>query len=184
MGFSPFVSNLLTVKCSLEDVLKCNSCFASLPKQIGYFNVYSNQMTGTIPSDLRLRQMFYMDLGRNKFRGTLPVSLGENYVRLRHLHLDHNRFTGTVPSTLINAGNGRLNALSLNDNKLTGLLPGNFQVFTRMGQFTAHNNQFSKMDKDICKLNVFENGELAEFKSDCDICVCGNNNIMCDFCVN
>jgi hypothetical protein len=141
-------------------------------------------MTGTIPSDIKLRQLYYLDLGRNDFRGTLPESLGVESVRLRHLHLDHNRFTGPVPSTLINAGDGRLKTLSINDNRLTGQLPGNHQFFTFLVQFTTHNNQFSSMDKDTCNLDVFAGGELAEFKSDCDICACGKNNIMCDFCVN
>lgn len=140
-------------------------------------------MTGTIPPDLRLRHMYYMDLGRNDFRGTIPLSLGENYVRLRHLHLDHNRFTGVVPSSLINAGDGRLKTLSINDNQFTGDLPGDHDFFNLLVQYTVHNNQFSKMNKDTCKLNVFENGELSEFRADCDICNCGKNNIMCDFCV-
>mmetsp|Transcript_17183 Transcript_17183/g.41834 ORF Transcript_17183/g.41834 Transcript_17183/m.41834 type:complete len:153 (+) Transcript_17183:506-964(+) len=148
------------------------------------FNVYDNQMTGTIPENLKLRQMWYFDLGRNQFSGTLPIQLGLDYVRLRHLHLDHNRFTGPVPEEIVNAGNGRLLSLNLNDNQLTGALPGNHMFITELNQFTVQNNQFSSMGEGTCKLDVMESGELPEFKSDCDICVCGKNNQMCKNCYN
>lgn len=85
------------------------------------FNVYDNQMTGTIPGEgSRLRQMFYMDLGRNRFSGTIPATLADEYVRLRYLYLDHNRFTGALPSDLMDAGGGRLKAISVNDNQFRG----------------------------------------------------------------
>ena len=79
-------------------------------------------MSGTFPEGTKLRRMWYMDLGRNQFTGTLPTL--ENYVRLRHLHLDFNEFVGTVPATVVNAGQGRLKSLTLNNNQLTGFLPG------------------------------------------------------------
>lgn len=92
-------------------------------------------MTGPIQESTRLRFMYYMDLGRNQFTGTLPTF--EGYVRLRHMHLDHNEFTGTVPSTLITTGSDRLMTLSLNDNKLSGALPGNHQELSFLGTFTV-----------------------------------------------
>lgn len=152
-------------------------------KQPGVFNVHNNQMTGTIP-ELRLRRMFYMDLGKNKFTGTIPASLGENYVRLRHLHLDHNQLSGTVPSSIINAGDGRLNSLSLHDNQLTGALPGDHEFFNKLVQYTVYNNNFTSMDRASCGLSVYFGGELTEFKSDCDICPCGGNSILCIWCVD
>lgn len=100
--------------------------------KIRYFNVYNNEMTGTLEEGMRLRQMWYMDLGRNKFSGTLP-SLAE-FVRLRHLHLDFNNFTGTVPSTVVTAGDGRIQTLTLNNNALTGDLPGDFQFYNHLGK--------------------------------------------------
>ncbi|KAL3941684.1 MAG: hypothetical protein SGBAC_003997 [Bacillariaceae sp.] len=104
-------------------------------RQLRYFNVHRNQMTGSIPSNMRLRQMFYMDLGNNKFSGNLPTNLGEEYVRLRHLFLDHNNFEGPVPESYINAGNGRIQTLTLNDNNFSGAFPWNHEVFNRMRKF-------------------------------------------------
>ena len=80
--------------------------------------MYNNQMTGTIPGNLKLRHLYYMDLGRNKFTGTIPLDLETEYVRLRHLNLDHNNFSGNA--NVINAGDGRLHSLLLNDNQFTG----------------------------------------------------------------
>ena len=96
----------------------------------GYFNVKHNQMTGTIPANMNLRQMYYMDLGNNQFSGQLPPELGTEYVRLRHLFLDNNQFTGTVPPSYVVAGNGRIESLTLNDNQLRGAFPGDHQTYT------------------------------------------------------
>lgn len=89
-------------------------------------------MSGVIPRNMRLRQLRYMDLGHNKFSGTLPDELGTESVRLRHLFLDHNDFLGTVPESYVVAGQGRINTLYLNDNKLSGPFPGNGTLFQRM----------------------------------------------------
>ena len=86
-------------------------------------------MSGVIPRNMRLRQLRYMYLGHNKFSGTLPDELGTESVRLRHLFLDHNDFLGTVPESYVVAGQGRINTLYLNDNKLSGPFPGNGTLF-------------------------------------------------------
>lgn len=177
----------------------------------GYFNVHRNQMTGSIPPNMNMRRMFYMDLGRNQFSGTLPTELGTEYVRLRNLFLDHNQFSGTVPESYINAGDGYIDVLTLNNNKFTGAFPGNHKVFNRMCKFRwsrisllsstwdvafhltpsatlttvelriEHNN-ISSMNRTTCNLGVFSGGDLVEFKSDCLVCRCGVNH-MCKTCV-
>mmetsp|Transcript_24764 Transcript_24764/g.60845 ORF Transcript_24764/g.60845 Transcript_24764/m.60845 type:complete len:142 (-) Transcript_24764:85-510(-) len=141
-------------------------------------------MTGTIPDGANLKQLQYFDLGRNRFSGTIPASLAEEYARLRYLYLDHNQFGGTLPGNIINAGDGRLQVLTVNDNQFTGTLPGWHTYITEMVQFTAQNNQFTTMIHRTCKLNVLETGEMPEFKSDCDVCVCGANDQMCRHCYN
>ena len=147
----------------------------------GYFNMYSNQLTGTIPSNLRWRKLFLLDLGRNQLTGTLPEDLGEKFVELRHLALDHNKFTGTLPSSYINAGGGRVESLHVNDNKLNGGVPGDHLFLNKLVQYTLQNNNFvGNLDKDTCDLAVFMWGEMVEFKADCEICSCKtrfcNNN--------
>jgi hypothetical protein len=45
---------------SCECVFVCHS---------GYLNLYNNQLTGSIPSDLNLRNLFYFDVGYNNMEG-------------------------------------------------------------------------------------------------------------------
>jgi hypothetical protein len=108
---------------------------------IEYLNFYSNRMTGTIPESLRWRNLFLLDLGRNRFTGTLPADLGERFVELRNLHLDHNNFNGTLPESYINAGNGRLTQISIEHNQLTGALPGDHEFRNILGKYTILNLQ-------------------------------------------
>ncbi|KAL3932446.1 MAG: hypothetical protein SGBAC_010843 [Bacillariaceae sp.] len=178
-NLTDFVINNNRLTGSIPSTMKAGSAGIF---RIRYFNVYNNQMTGTIPSNLKLTHLYYMDLGRNKFSGTLPTELGTDYVRLRHLYLDHNDFSGTVPNEVINAGDGRLHSLRLNDNKFTGALPGNHVFDTELNIYEVQNNEFTSMDKNTCNLWVFDGGELVDFQSDCAICDCGNKSTMCQQC--
>jgi len=156
-------------------------------RRIRHFNVHRNQMTGSIPSNMRLRSLFHVDLGYNRFSSTFPPDFGTESVRLRHLYLDHNNFEGAFPSEVLNAGGGRLRTLVLNDNKFTGTFPGDHQYNNTMMELAIQNNNFVSMERNTCNLGVFSadggwsGGELVEFKSDCLVCRCGVN-FMCKHC--
>ena len=92
-------------------------------------NLYSNQLTGTIPESLRFRKLVHADFGRNQFSGTLPDDFGLRSVSLRFLYMDHNEFTGTIPYSYTTVGNGRVEALAFNHNQLTGWVPGYYQHY-------------------------------------------------------
>jgi hypothetical protein len=100
----------------------------------GYLNLYSNQLTGTIPESLRLRNLIFLDLGRNSLYGTLPYDIGETFVELRNLHLDFNRLNGTIPESYTAVGNGRLESLTLNNNLLSGWVPDNFELHDKLSK--------------------------------------------------
>ena len=136
-----------------------------------YFNVYSNRLNGTIPDELRLRQVVYFDVGRNQLSGRLPRDLGEQFVELRSLHLDHNDFRGTLPRSYNSVGNNRLEAFSINHNRLTGYVPGDRELYNKLVEYTLHENRFSGLDRENCRLEI-PYGEMIEFKADCDICRC------------
>jgi hypothetical protein len=103
----------------------------------------------------------FLDLGKNDLHGALPDDLGETFVGLRmyvrdgmksacigqillgishgstwkyRLHLDHNRFNGTIPSSYMTVGNGRLEILSLDHNQLTGWVPDDFTNWNKMSE--------------------------------------------------
>ncbi|OEU20265.1 L domain-like protein [Fragilariopsis cylindrus CCMP1102] len=88
-----------------------------------YLNLYSNQLTGTIPNNLRFRKTIFADFGRNQFTGTLPDDIGSRWISIRFLYMDHNKFTGTIPYSYPSTGNARLEYLALNHNQLTGWVP-------------------------------------------------------------
>ncbi|KAL3941686.1 MAG: hypothetical protein SGBAC_003999 [Bacillariaceae sp.] len=152
-------------------------------RRIQYFNVHRNQMTGSIPSNMRLRSLYWMDLGDNQFSGEVPEEFGPESVRLRHLLLDHNKFSGTFPSSALNAGDGRLDELFINDNEFSGTFPGDHKSLNAIYAMTIQNNNFVAMERNsTCELDVFSGGELVEFKSKCLICRCGTS-LMCEHCV-
>lgn len=137
-------------------------------RPIQYFNIYSNQFTGSIPNDLRWRQCLHFDVGRNQLTGRLPEDLGEKFVELRQLYLDHNAFTGGLPESYNTVGNGRLVSLALEHNQLTGVVPGLREHYDTLVQYTLQENNFTRLEQQNCN-NVY----LVEFKADCpNVCTC------------
>ena len=108
-------------------------------RYLSTFNVYKNNLSGTIPRNLNLRRLKILDLGHNRIEGSIPSDIGTDYMSLNLLHLDHNRLTGTVPETIPGTGNHRLESLSIDNNFLNGTLPGNHQIKNKLGK---SRNQF------------------------------------------
>jgi len=111
--------------------------------------------------------------------GTFPVEWvdDDQMTRIRSIYMDHNQFNGELPEDLFDIASGRLMQLLLSDNRFTGDFPGDYKLTTFMQQLELQNNKFDKIDKDICDLNVFEEGELVNFRADCDVCEC---DFFCD----
>lgn len=80
-------------------------------------------MTGTFPESLRLRRLFHLDLGRNQFRGQLPADFADKAAALRLFHVDHNGFSGEIPSIYAEAGSGRVISYAIDNNNFTGRPP-------------------------------------------------------------
>lgn len=140
-----------------------------------YLILYNNSFTGTIPSNWNLRSLFYLDLGYNDLTGTIPVDWVTTMFQLRSIYLSNNRLVGTIPVGFETIGNSRLNSVVVNDNQLTGEIPGGFPL-ENLDMSLWYNNAFSSLDKSMCENIVFNGGEMAVFKADCEICTCK------DFC--
>jgi hypothetical protein len=133
--------------------------------------LYNNSFTGTIPNNLNLRDLFYLDLGYNDLSGTIPADWVETMYDLRTLYLNNNRLTGSLPEDFAEIGNNRLTLVVVNDNQLTGQIPGGFAI--RVLDLTEfYNNDFSSMDMKLCENIVFEGGEMVAMRVDCDVCAC------------
>ncbi|KAJ6828159.1 putative somatic embryogenesis receptor kinase 2 isoform X1 [Iris pallida] len=99
-------------------------------KNLQYLELYSNNISGAIPSDLgNLTNIVSLDLYLNNFSGGIPGSLG-NLSKLRFLRLNNNSLTGTIPKSLTNIN--ALQVLDLSNNNLSGEVPssGSFSLFT------------------------------------------------------
>ena len=143
-----------------------------------YLNLYDNKLTGTIPRNLRLNELKYFDIGRNFIGGSIPEDIGIDFLKLRYLHIDHNRLTDNIPDTIPSMANGRLISFLANNNRLEGYVPDNYIMYNKLVQYTLQNNYFDYLGPDNCFLNVFQGGELVEFKADCNICSC--DDIFCN----
>ena len=144
---------------------------------LGYLILSNNDFSGSIPSDLRLRNLFYLDLGRNRLNGTVPADWLDadgrrSLAGLRHLYLDHNHLTGSLPADFAALGNGRMNMVHLNDNRLTGTVPGGYTYRTFMHLMALHHNNFTTIEQDVCNLAVWVAGEMASLTADCGACDC------------
>lgn len=143
-------------------------------------------MSGQIPLGLNLRNLFYLDLGRNSFEGTIPIDWYEgsnNMASLRHLHLDYNIFSGELNYNFPRLGSSRMDQIVLNDNQFSGEFPGGWDPLTALEVLRIHNNQFWSVSKDLCIMSVFVGGEVTDLRTDCAACGC--NDIWCrsPYCV-
>lgn len=109
-------------------------CLLGLMTKTVYINLKSNKFSGILPTGLRWRKLWYLDLGGNNFEGPLPEDI-DNMPAIRHLHLDHNQFNGTIPDALPQIGNGRIETLSLDHNRLEGAFPDQWDITWHMCEY-------------------------------------------------
>ena len=64
---------------------------------------------------MKLRNAFMLDFSKNGFYGTIPEDISqENYSTLRLLYMNDNMLTGTIPGSLMQIK--KMKGLFLNDN--------------------------------------------------------------------
>ena len=75
-------------------------CFNKFCYHQEHLRLNSNQMVGTIPTELgRLSNLQVLDLDSNNLTGTLPTELGK-LINVTGLHLSSNSLKGTIPSEI------------------------------------------------------------------------------------
>eukprot|EP00435_Cladocopium_sp_Y103_P056168 s406_g18.t2 len=125
-----------------------------------------NSFAGELPVHFSAEKLTHLDLSHNKFVGGIShivdffCSLSPMGGMLRELRLNHNDFTGELPSCLMQFGRltfltlnnnkfygsipevnaSRLAVLSLHKNALTGVLPESFETLNHLGVLTLHEN--------------------------------------------
>jgi hypothetical protein len=97
---------------------------------------------------------------------------------LRHLHLNNNRFNGTIPEAFTTMGNGRLEQLLIHDNDFDGTFPGGWNPSNFLSILEIQNTNFEAIPQYVCNMIVFTAGEMTTLRADCSICNCGT--LLCD----
>ena len=102
---------------------------------------YSNQLSGTIPSELgsltNLRRLYLED---SQLSGPIPPELG-SLASLEHLALWGNQLTGEIPADLGSLAN--LQILALWGNRLTGEIPAELGSLTNLESLDLAYNELS-----------------------------------------
>ncbi|GKV51592.1 hypothetical protein SLEP1_g58229 [Rubroshorea leprosula] len=85
--------------------------FRNLSKSLQFFQVYANQLTGSIPQWLgNASSLIVLSLGENHFHGSIPTELGR-LGKLKHLQLVDSNLFGSFPLPILNLSS--LNYLSI-----------------------------------------------------------------------
>ena len=104
-------------------------------------NVYSNQLSGTIPTDLFKGKdnLRFLGLDKNKFEGPLPIL--DRQSAIQYAFFDQNKFEGTIPQSYMEQENMVL--LTLTENLLTGTIPEQVRGLRNLQGLYAFKNHFS-----------------------------------------
>jgi Leucine-rich repeat (LRR) protein len=127
--------------------LYSNQLTGTIPSEIGFLSqlgvlsLYSNQLTGTIPSEISsLSQLDILYLDINQLTGTIPREIGF-LSQLNSLYLDNNKLTGTIPSEI--GSLSQLVSLSLYRNQLTGTIPSEIGSLCELDSLSLDGNQLT-----------------------------------------
>ncbi|CAL5060232.1 unnamed protein product [Urochloa decumbens] len=137
--------------CSALRVLKAgqNNLTGALPDELfnatllEHLSFHNNDLEGTILGEhvIKLRNMAILNLGRNRFSGTIPASIG-HLRRLEELHLNRNDMSGELPPAIGNCTN--LRVINLRSNRFGGMLQKvNFSTLSNLKFLDLLFNNFS-----------------------------------------
>ncbi|XVE92165.1 hypothetical protein REPUB_Repub01dG0073800 [Reevesia pubescens] len=97
------------------------SSLCSLPI-LDWLKLSGNNLSGEVSTILgHCKELFALDLGENRFSGTIPESIIAYPTSVYLLNLRDNKLTGTIPEQICNLRN--LNILDLGHNNLSGSIP-------------------------------------------------------------
>lgn len=189
-------------KKSLKQVLLFNNSLTGpLPswftdlEDLEYWVAFRNQLNGTLP-DPPTKDLFLLDLSYNNLTGTIPTSLWTtiNSPPLINLTLDHNQFSGPIPSAPILRQD--MVKLWLHENLLTGPIPDMFAVqWRKLADLRVHGNGITgqlgpRLEQDGASFSEEElEGvcteiwpDRATFKADCLEYLNAVPPVLCDCC--
>ncbi|KAI3861516.1 hypothetical protein MKW98_000468 [Papaver atlanticum] len=149
-------TNIFQHMSSLTELdLSINQLSGALPSSIDKLvslkrlDLSLNKFSGSIPYTIGfLENLDYLDMSKNQISGIIPTSTGE-LSKLTVLHLNKNSLSGSIPSFSklvvleVCVISTRLQALLIDNNRLSGKLPDSFGKLTKLIRLSAKNNRLT-----------------------------------------
>lgn len=149
-----------------------------------------NQFSGAFPSFLfNLPDLYAFDISENLFNGPLPAKLN-HLTQVANMAFSHNQFEGSMPTldSLVN-----LEAITFENNKLTGNLESILGYYPKLTYFIANDNALTGFlspnhfnPKTIVRLDFFNNqitglGSFVDWGANSNFTVLNITNNKLDF---
>ncbi|KAM0874362.1 hypothetical protein ACQ4PT_037471 [Festuca glaucescens] len=171
-SFSGTVPNELGNLAQLEFfALNSNKFTGSIPPSLGklskvtWLDLANNSLTGRLPNSrdngAGLDQLLNADhfhLNQNLLEGPIPENMFNSSMRLKHIFLDRNRFSGNIPASI--GVISTLEVLRLNDNNFTGQVPP-MKMLTKLHVLMLSNNKLRGPMPNLTDMNGLQNVDLS-----------------------
>ncbi|KAL2331109.1 hypothetical protein Fmac_018690 [Flemingia macrophylla] len=132
-----------------------------------------NSLEGPIPIGFcKLTELAYVDISHNNLNGTLPKCV--ILLHLRYLHLQNNKFSGPIPTVLVNSP--LLLIMNLVNNKISGQIPKWISSFLNLRILMLKKNKLDgPIPSDVCQLKNISIPDLPQNNLSGSIPSCLNN---------
>ncbi|KAL6865004.1 hypothetical protein ACP4OV_016155 [Aristida adscensionis] len=151
--------------------LNSNELTGSIPPSLGklsnvtWLDLADNQLTGSLPNSRdngtgldQLINAEHFHLNKNQLQGSIPEYLFSSSMRLKHILLDRNNFTGPIPASI--SAIRTLEVLRLNDNGFTGQVPA-LNNLTKLHVLMLSNNKLSGPLPNLTRMSSLENVDIS-----------------------
>ncbi|KAE8692232.1 hypothetical protein F3Y22_tig00110847pilonHSYRG00044 [Hibiscus syriacus] len=115
----------------------------------------NNYLEGRFECEAVSRSLYYLDLSHNHFSGPLPICS-----RLQYLHLQGNRFNGSISDAFLNTS--QLLVLNLKDNDLSGNVPDMIGSLSSLRVLLLSQNRLTGLiPEELCRLKQISMMDLS-----------------------
>ncbi|XP_062179791.1 leucine-rich repeat receptor protein kinase HPCA1-like isoform X1 [Phragmites australis] len=151
--------------------LNSNKFTGSIPPSLGklsrvtWLDLADNQLTGPLPNSRdngtgldQLIKAEHFHLNQNTLQGSIPESLFNSSMALKHILFDRNNFSGPIPASV--GVLPKLEILRLNNNSFTGQVPA-LNNLTKLHVLMLSNNKLSGMIPNLTGMTSLENVDIS-----------------------
>lgn len=151
--------------------LNSNKLTGSIPPSLGklsnvtWLDLADNQLTGSLPMSRdngtgldQLVKAEHFHFNYNMLEGSVPESLFNSTMHLRHILFDRNNFTGPIPASI--GGIPSLEVLRLNNNGFMGEVPP-LNNLTKLQVLMLSNNKLSGQIPNLTGMSSLENVDIS-----------------------